>query len=160
MAELAFPLVSRFRNRQTGKTIVVSLAVPFQANDRDGNVEWSCPYKVSQDGIETSGKISGADWLQALLLAYKGATKPISDSEIEWENEDGIDAYALIPKMVPISWGYDFYQRLYGYIKSEENALNAEIAERRRKAEKSTRVRVEPCSGGECRQHLHPVPIN
>lgn len=70
--------------------------------------------------------------MQALMLAYKAATKTACEDETLWNTEDGVPAWCIVPRTVPISWKYDFYRKCCDFIETEEAALLRNIEERRR----------------------------
>ncbi len=121
-----------FRHSTTGSRLTVQIFPPVLLPDGHGGQYWRCDFTSDQDGNVVQKYAGGVDWMQALLLAYTVATKTACEDETLWETEDGLPAWCIVPKTVPISWKYDFYRKCCDFIEAEEAALLRKIEERRR----------------------------
>ena len=46
---------------------------------------------------------------------------------------DGLPAWIIFPRKVPIAWGYEHWKKLVDHIGEEEAAINRRIADRQRR---------------------------
>ena len=132
-------LVMHFQNRCSRSQLTSRVFRPIASEqgphlDDMATGSWTANFECNLDGTVTRDYVGGSTWLQALLLAFEGATKPLIGNEADWENLDGCPAWVLIPKLVPIGWGYDLYKRVLDFSNAEQVAINERIAERRRQA--------------------------
>jgi len=131
------PLVSmKFRNIATGQMLIASVFEPRSSDQYSEQADmtsgtWWARYSCEYADQSTSDQVGGASWIQALLLALHGACMPIIKNENGWENLDGCPAWVLIPKLVPISWGYELYRKVLDFSAELESALQRELSEKR-----------------------------
>ena len=140
-----------FRNTKTTKKLRVDVYEPIEMLSRDyiksKNLQSTYPHMTTDDksrifiskyvseSAENTrvGEAGASSWLDAVLLAYRSATDVVKKKEIDWESLAGVPAWLLIPKTIPISWGWEFYNEVQNLIIEKEKALNKKIARRRAK---------------------------
>ena len=125
-----------FRCITSDAELCIALAEPYEEENPELGPLWYCNYSVSGNGIgnEYSGRAAGADWLQALLMALLAASKRLEGDELTWVTSQGVPAWAVLPKLVPIEWGYQFYRKICDHISDEETLLKASLDKRRPQA--------------------------
>ena len=70
--------------------------------------------------------------MQALLLAVEGATFEMSKDEANWQTDDGdeLPLWLVRAEAVPISWGFEFFDKCRRLIRAEEQMLHRAIEQR------------------------------
>lgn len=92
---------------------------------------WECRYVVRLDGKVVRSSAAGDSWLQAILQAVEGVRQFISDDPSDrWTTEDGVPAWVIFPKLVPIAWGLEEFDRIASSIDAREEKLNAKLRKR------------------------------
>jgi hypothetical protein len=128
-----------FRNRRDGRTLRARFFMPTRQSV-DARIAgktayyWVCRFEVQRNGKVSNEIASGDNWLQALLMAVEGVRRTIpDDSEQDWQTEDGIPSWVLLPKHVTISWGYELHRKLWDMVRSgeEEHLRNLRKADKR-----------------------------
>lgn len=126
-----FSFVTSFRNRITEATVVVSVALPQRMLDEASNSVWRCNFSVARDGKSNEGFACSDEAISAVLLAFAFATRELIEGEQEWETADGVPAWLIIPKTVPVSWGFEYYSKIWNLMKIELQKLQRDIEDRR-----------------------------
>jgi hypothetical protein len=100
-------------------------------------MRWTCPVRFNRDGKLKTASGSGPDWLASVLLAVDFVRMQIPESEDrDWQTKALGEAWAILPRRVPVSAGYDLYHRLCRYLDSEEEKLLARQAREQEAAER------------------------
>lgn len=124
----------RFINRRIDSSVEIRVAQPQlipSSEKGEFSAYWRCEYLLIHDDVATLGFCGGESWMQSFLLAYEAVTTIIKPLDIEWETPDGLPAWLVIPRLVPIGWNYDFYAKVIRFIEERDDAMNAQVEARR-----------------------------
>ncbi len=127
----------RLTNRLTGSKIVVNFFTPTRERKyfqeyKKWLERWDCRLKIAIDGKRKTKVASGHNWLCALLSAVEYVRVQIPEiDDRDWQDEKGVDSWAILPKTIPSSWGYPLYRRISNSSNKEE-AKFIEVIEKRR----------------------------
>jgi hypothetical protein len=109
----ALTLRNRKRRRSLHFTMTMPGTVPRAVWDRTDHPLWACTVTVVKRGKPTSWTLHGEDWTGAIVNAFKLMRRMIpEDEECEWETPEGLPSWCVLPRIVPIGWGYDLYHRI------------------------------------------------
>ena len=99
--------------------------------------DWGSRIVVEVDGVTHSRVIWSGNWSGAFLLALRYVRHFIPEGEErEWVDDDGLESWCVLPKEVPISWGYDLYARISAMVDQAEKEFVSEVERRRLASEK------------------------
>jgi hypothetical protein len=88
------------------------------------------------DGRTEEDLIGGGSVLEIFWLATDFIRQKLpAGTESDWVNEDGVPAWVLLPKAIPISWGHEFYKRVDDLVNIEIASFTKEIEMRRQRDE-------------------------
>jgi hypothetical protein len=117
-----------FRRVSNSDVRSIQLFQPRALVQPDGGVYWRCRFTVFDGKQECQGEAAGDNWLQAFMLALQKATIDIAHDQTDWVNSHDVEAWAILPKLVPISWGFEFFKQICDYIEDQEDEKNRFLA--------------------------------
>jgi hypothetical protein len=125
-ADLAFEIA--FAHVETKSRLAARVYLPRQDEAQPGDQApvWFAAFEIDRDGAVTRRRAGGADWLQALLMAVEGVRRQIPEGEENlWLTPDGVPSWAVLPRRVPMDWGYAFYRHICSMIAAAEADIPA-----------------------------------
>jgi hypothetical protein len=132
----------KLRNVKTGSSIMAHLYPPVRNRAYDSALKnfrltYNCFIRFDRDGKRKTANASGPDWLAAVLLAVDFVRMQIPEGEDrDWKSKSLGEAWAILPKRIPVSPGYDLYHRLSSYLDGEEQKYTAKQNKEREAAER------------------------
>jgi hypothetical protein len=132
----------KLRNVKTGSLIMAHFYSPVPMRNYDNKarqmkLKWTCPIRFNRDGKLRTASGSGPDWLASVLLAVDFVRMQIPESEDrDWQSKSLGEAWAILPRRLPVSPGYELYHRLSGYLDSEEEKYIAKQTKEQEAAER------------------------
>ena len=98
--------------------------------------DWGSSVVVNFDGNLHQKIVWSSNWQGSFLLALDYIRRLIPDGqEREWLDEEGVESWCILPKLVPISWGYDLYERISRISDQAEREFVEGIERRRLRSE-------------------------
>lgn len=93
---------------------------------------WRAEYTVRVGSCSERDSIGGENWLQALLLAIEGVRQRIPRGDEDcWLTPDGRPSWVVLPRRVPISWGYEVYREAERAMEAVEQSFIESVNRRR-----------------------------
>lgn len=77
----------------------------------------------------------GIFWMTSEYIRHR----IVAGHENDWVDENDVPIWVLIPRTIPISWGYDFYKHIVDLVDGETEKFTDEINERRQAYEAKRR---------------------
>ena len=94
--------------------------------------DWSIRVRVTVDGALHQKTIWSSNWQGSFMLALDFVRRFIPEGqEREWFDEEGVESWCVLPKLVPISWGYDLYERISRMSDQAELEFVSDVERRR-----------------------------
>lgn len=94
--------------------------------------------EIVVDGKKRTETLGGGGTLELTLQALERTQKLIPDcEEQEWVDENGIPSWIRLPKLVPISWGYELHRQLAAEMQKGLTAHIQKMDAKRLKASKN-----------------------
>lgn len=88
---------------------------------------------IFRDGRRTSEVVGGATWLEIVILALERLRQQIPTAEeTQWVDERGVASWVILPKTIPIGWGYKVYQQIVASVDKKIVTITAGIERKRR----------------------------
>lgn len=99
---------------------------------KDESQYWRCAYSIKA-GRKTDERVAFGDtWISALEGALEGMRLAIPESEErDWKTPEGLESWCILPRVIPISWGYDLYHRISRMSDDAEKEFEADVERRR-----------------------------
>lgn len=101
--------------------------------------DWGCTVTIDADGIQQIRTLYSVSWLSSFLLALKFVRTFIPDGEeCEWVDEYGVESWCVLPRFVPIGWGYDLYHQISCMSEDAARSYEEDVQRRRLASEKKS----------------------
>ncbi|MFN0193569.1 MAG: hypothetical protein ACKVP5_16610 [Aestuariivirga sp.] len=137
------PLFSiKLKNAKSRSSLMAHVYRParqriFDREKRIYSVRWDCFVRFNRDGSRKTATASGPDWLASVLLAVEFVRMQIPETEDrDWTNATGGEAWAILPRRLPVTPGYALYRRLANFADTEEQKYSAKHTREREAAER------------------------
>ncbi|MGB9141522.1 MAG: hypothetical protein WCB71_04925 [Aestuariivirga sp.] len=89
--------------------------------------------KISFDRKRSTQIVGGGSWLEIIFLATELIRRHIPENEEkEWVNESGTASWAILPKTIPIGWGYELHRKLSDHVNNQVEKYIAQVDKKRR----------------------------
>jgi hypothetical protein len=94
---------------------------PVAQEVADKHSFWTCSYSVRRNRRTEKKTAFGATWLDALTSAAEGMRRMIPPGEEQdWQTQDGVESWRILPKLVPANGSYGEHMRMSGELAAEE----------------------------------------
>jgi hypothetical protein len=127
----------RFSNKRSDQVILAEISEPVSHITHPLGApepvrDWGSTVTVDLDGALHRKIVWSSNWPGAFMLALDYIRRFIPDGhEREWLDEDGVESWCVLPKLVPISWGHDLYARISQLSDQAEKEFVSEVERRR-----------------------------
>lgn len=107
-------------------------SVVFTTSDRGPTKVWDCEVRIWLDGEERRIVATNVRWVISFWQALECVRSLIpTGEECEWVDDEGLESWCILPRIVPFSWGYDLYHRISQMSDDTEKAYVEDVERRR-----------------------------
>lgn len=126
-------LTLRFVNQRTSSVLSVKICEPGLKTWFDEDLQrelssWITDYEMEIDGRTEIFRSAGVDWLQSFLLALEGVRVrvPVGEEDV-WESAEGLPTWMVLPRCLPIAWGYEIFKEAEQSVEQIVARVHSEI---------------------------------
>ena len=130
-------LKMKFRNIETNSTLRFAIYYPV-AHKHYSKVQnaWHSSLRsrvsITLDKKRSNEILGGESWLEILLLGLEYVRRKIPEyEEAKWVDERGVPSWVILPKQIPISWGYSLHKELTENMKLRVEHFVKEVEKKR-----------------------------
>jgi hypothetical protein len=128
----------KFRHVERGAILMATLLAPITVRhfSKLSNV-WhehlESKVRISVGGKRSTQIVGGGSWLEIVFLATELIRRHIPENEEkEWVNERGTASWVILPKTIPIGWGYELHRKLSDHVNDQVEKYVAQVDKKRR----------------------------
>jgi hypothetical protein len=136
-------LAMEFVNVETSETLEIKVYEPstvkhFSKTHNKWYESLRSDTKVVSRGTTSKEVFGGDSRTEILLIALEFIRTQIpEDEETIWVDSRGVPSWIVLPKTIPISWGYALHQKISGLVNSEIKKFTDEVQRKRLESEKN-----------------------
>lgn len=127
----------RLQNKKRQQVLLAEIAEPtseviYLPRAPEPVRDWGSGVVVRIDGQLHKKVVWSCNWQSTFNLALDYVRRFIPEGqEREWCDEEGLESWCVLPKLVPISWGYELYERISRMSDEAEREFVTAIERRR-----------------------------